>query len=85
MKTNFANNYKSIQATMDSNIATIKILIDQADNLNEIIKSLNGDPEQKGTKDKMEKIIGEINITIGALIDQTTSLFIMYKYELAKM
>ena len=85
MKSNFANNYQQIKVTIDNNFDIIRGLINQADNLNEIVKTLNGSEEEKAKKEQMEKIIADINDNIEKLIISTGDLFELYTIELNKM
>ena len=83
MKGNITGNYQLIKEAMNSNIATIRLLVEQADSLNKIVKNLNGDTGD--TKKEIEEQIEAINNTIGELIDKTSTLFDLYRNELENL
>lgn len=58
------------------NVDTIKMMMDQAKELQSIAESLA--PAQQATKDQLAAQASAMNKCIGDLIDQTTELFRLY-------
>lgn len=77
MQTELQNHYKQIRTSINSNIATIRTLIDQADSLQKIVESIS-DSDQQENKAKLQKEISNINSSISTLIENTESLFKVY-------
>jgi uncharacterized protein YoxC len=78
MKQVLREQYRAIRSSIQSNVETIGSLIRQAHNLRDIVNTLNGAPENKEIKERLESEIDEIEKTIGTLISQTDSLFESY-------
>ncbi len=77
MKTNLIQQYNNIRDTINKNVDTIKLMLDQAKQLSVIAESLS-DASCADVKKKLEEQIQGMNTSISALIDQTTELFKLY-------
>ncbi len=77
MKSNLIQQYSNIRDTINKNVDTIKLMLDQAKALSAIAESLSGS-DCVEVKKKLEDQITAMNQSIGSLIDQTTELFKLY-------
>jgi arsenate reductase-like glutaredoxin family protein len=72
----YADQYEQIRKAIRSNIAAIRNLLDQADNLYTIAQDVSDEPTKKKLSDSVQALYKSID----ELIKQTDNLFDQYKY-----
>ena len=77
MQASLLKQYKNIHETIVKNVETIKMMVEQAKELQTIAESI-GKAGQMKTKEQLEQQAAKMNKSISDLIDQTTELFRLY-------
>lgn len=77
MKANLIQQYNNIRDTINKNVETIRLMLEQAKSLSAIAESLS-EEECADTKKRLEEQIALMHQSISSLIDQTTELFRLY-------
>lgn len=75
MNTDVVTKFEELRASISDNTNTIRVLLFQADKLNNLVCGLSDDDEQKVA---LENSIKELYQIINRLIKQTNSLFQQY-------
>jgi ElaB/YqjD/DUF883 family membrane-anchored ribosome-binding protein len=77
MKNHVQISYENIREMITKNVDTIIMLVDQAQALEKIVTSINGEADQE-LKAKLEGQLKSLKSTIGTLVEQTDELFKSY-------
>lgn len=77
MKNDLLKQYKNIRDTISQSLATLKLLITQANNLTNIAEKITG-PDQSTVRDELNREIGSIEASITSLTSQIGKLFELY-------
>ena len=78
MRENLKKQFKEIGDIIQSNIVTIKNLVEQTNDLDKIIHSLNSSEETNRTRDSLLEIKNNILDSIESLVEHTRQLFKTY-------
>lgn len=79
IKPTIQQGYRNIRELIKKNVDTIIVLVDQAQNLEKIVNSINETGEtEKELKTKLEAQIQKLRDTISNLVNQTDELFKSY-------
>lgn len=86
MKKNFQKQFEAMRDLMQSNITTIKALLEQSENLSEIIQGMGeNDATCAPIREKLLEVQGGINSKLDELTDQTLLLHASYKDLVGKV